>query len=223
VKQGRLGRLLDYGTLKLMIGGIDVPVYLKNVPNPVYYANRILDLIDPQDLAMDDKKKNLSELIAAGESQYVEYKSSFIWDYHRQSPNKELNVPTLKNVTAFMNTTGGMLLIGVGDDGEVLGIENDIMTLRTKDMDGFENTFNNAFNRMIGAEYRRYLDVWFEEMNDNTVCLLSVTPSPHPVYFKHRDKEYFYSKQGIQASRFRSARRRSTYNHILLRSKYRTS
>jgi predicted HTH transcriptional regulator len=136
------------------------------------------------------------ELIAGGENQHVEFKSSFIWDYHRQTRNKDLYEPVMKNITAFMNTRGGAVLIGVGDDGETLGLGPDLKTLRKPNVDGFENVFNMAFNKMIGAEFRQYVDVTFPTVDAETICLVTVRPSREPVYMVHKGTEKFYIRAG---------------------------
>ncbi len=58
--------------------------------------------------------KEIKELIAQGESTTLEFKRKII------SP-----VKLAKELAAFANTKGGMLLIGVDDDGTVIGIESE--------------------------------------------------------------------------------------------------
>jgi len=196
VQQGKLGRLFDYGTLLISSADKKEPVKLKDVPNPAHYAGRIEALIDPPDEAAAQKQKSISDMILEGENQYLEFKSSFVWDYRQQRANKDLRLPTMKNVAAFMNSAGGVLLIGVDDEGEILGLENDFKTQRKPNVDGFENNFNMAFNRMIGPEFRRYVDVVFEPIQGKTICALYVKPSLEPVFLTHNNKEKFYIKTG---------------------------
>ena len=67
----------------------------------------------------------LEELIAGGEGEELELKSSLRWDYVRGELNKNLENVMLKTVAALANGQGGTLLIGVRDDGKVLGLEHD--------------------------------------------------------------------------------------------------
>jgi Predicted transcriptional regulator containing an HTH domain and an uncharacterized domain shared with the mammalian protein Schlafen len=55
-------------------------------------------------------KKSIKQLISEGESQFLELK-------------REFNEGVLKTISAFANTGGGTLLIGVSDKKEVIGIE----------------------------------------------------------------------------------------------------
>jgi predicted HTH transcriptional regulator len=191
-RQGWIARRLDYGTLVVGNSDFDDAVHVKDIPNPAHYVGLILRLVD----APAFEPKSAQNLITSGENQYVEFKSSLMWDYRRQTANKDLYEPVMKNIAAFMNTRGGAVLIGVGDEGAVLGLEPDLKTLRKQDVDGFENVFNMAFNKMIGVEFRRYVDVGFPQIDGKTICVVTAQPSVHPAYLVHKGTEKFYIRTG---------------------------
>ena len=56
-----------------------------------------------------------------------------------------------KNVNAFLNSGGGTLLVGVDDDGIVLGLENDYKTFKNG-KDGFLLHFDDIINNTLGKE-----------------------------------------------------------------------
>lgn len=196
VSQGRFGRKFDYGTVHLFTADSAESIRLKHISSPQYNARQIEQLLEPPDEAVSAKQMSVAEMLVVGEGQYVEYKASFLWDYRRQSVNKELNVPAMKNVAAYMNSAGGVVLLGVDDNGVVLGLENDFRAINKPGIDGYENVLNMAFNRMIGAEFRHYLEIRFEEVDGQTVCMLAVSPSSYPVYLKHKGTEAFYVRTG---------------------------
>lgn len=197
VLQGGLARRLDYGSLAIFLPGGRDRVVISNIPNPANYADRIQGLLPTvKSLLALPGVQDVHELIAGGENQYVEFKSSLLWDYHQQKVNKNLYEPVMKNLTAFMNTTGGALLIGVDDDGRILGLNEDIKTLKKPNIDGFENVFNMAFNKMVGVEFRHFIDLAFPEVDGQTVCLVSVKPANQPVYLVHQGQEAFYIRAG---------------------------
>ena len=67
----------------------------------------------------------VSDLIAAGESQTLEFKSSARWNTTQQ-PDPKLEHVIVKTVCGLLNAGGGVLLIGVADNGEVLGVGPDL-------------------------------------------------------------------------------------------------
>ena len=59
----------------------------------------------------------------------------------------------MKTVAAFANAQGGTLLIGVGDDGTVLGLEPDYQSLRDGDRDKFELHLRELLDRQFGTAF----------------------------------------------------------------------
>ena len=161
------------------------------------WVNSILRLVEPDvSQGLDYEPKEISDLIAGGENQFVEFKSSLMWDYRRQSSSKNLYEPVMKNITGFLNTRGGTVVIGVDDEGKVLGLDPDLGTLSKSNVDGFENVFNMAFNKMIGVEFRRYVDVTFPGVDNEIVCLVTVRPADEPAYLIHKGSERFFIRAG---------------------------
>ncbi|MEM7009198.1 MAG: ATP-binding protein, partial [Thermodesulfobacteriota bacterium] len=71
----------------------------------------------------DELQKDLLALISHGESATAEFKSTFKWDLKESKPNKALEDVVLKTLAGFMNSQGGTLIIGVADDGQIVGLE----------------------------------------------------------------------------------------------------
>jgi hypothetical protein len=142
VRAGFLGRWLGYGTVIVQIKAVSHPVRMKNLHDPSLVADQIRRILQETPAPLALAEQPVPTLVAGGENQFVEFKASLLWDYRRQSVNKELVEPVMKNLVGFMNAQGGALLIGVGDDGEILGIEQDMSTLKKPGVDGFENVFD---------------------------------------------------------------------------------
>lgn len=197
INQGWLGRRQDYGSLTIYGKSADRVVRLKDIPNPIGTANQIEKwMADHLNLTLPSKVKLPKELIAAGEGQFVEFKSSILWDYRQERMNKNLSVPIIKNCAAFMNTAGGTLLVGINDGGKVLGLDADYGVMKKPDPDGYELIFNNAFVQMIGVEFRHFVQLSFPEIEGKPICLIAVQPSTSPVYFRHQGKEEFFIRAG---------------------------
>jgi hypothetical protein len=221
VRQGWLARRFDYGSVIVERENSTRPARLADVPAPDALADQIEEQaararkaqLAAQPLALPAPRDaaTVRDLIAAGEGQHLEFKSSLMWDYRRQAVNKELYEPVMKNLAGFMNATGGTLLLGVGDDGAVLGLEQDWGGLKKPGPDGYENVFNQAFNKMIGVELRRFVRLAFVEVDGKTVGVLDAQPADTPVYLlNNSNAEEFYIRAG-NASQPLSLRKAQQY------------
>ena len=95
---------------------------------------------------------SIEDMIDEGESDELEFKASFRTNYPEGNLNKKLEQVILKTVAAFSNGEGGVLLIGVNDEGEILGLEHDYSSLKgTKDE--FELHLRNLFNSTFGITF----------------------------------------------------------------------
>jgi hypothetical protein len=203
VRQRWLGKKLNYGSLIILSGTREYQATMKNVPGPSDFASVLdglvhslkLGHVSDSDLPTRETPA-LPALVKGGENQFVEFKASLVWDYRREIPNKELYTPVMKNIVAFMNSDGGNVLVGVSDDCDILGIEPDLKTMQKRNIDGFENIFNMAFNKIIGVEFRQYVSVTFPVIEDLIICRLTVFPSGEPAYLQYKGDERFYIRAG---------------------------
>jgi hypothetical protein len=145
---------------------------------------------------------SLEDLIAEGESDELEFKSTLRWDVREGTINKKLEEVIMKTVAAFANSHGGMLLIGVGDDGEVLGLEPDYHSLGGVDRDKFELHLRNLLNQQFNAAFvTSKVVIKFHEVEEKEVCQIVAAPAKDPVILKVKDKngqitEKFYARSG---------------------------
>ena len=130
-------------------------------------------------------------LIAQGETERVEFKSSIRWDYKNKNASKSIKKVIAKTIAGMMNNTGGTLLIGVADNGRILGIQKDLETLHKSNIDGFELALVQMTENYLGLEYMKYLDIRFEEINNKEICLISIKPSLKPVFLMSGEKSEF--------------------------------
>ena len=127
-----------------------------------------------------------AELMCAGESKKVEFKSSATFDGETGRKNKELEFAVAKTVAGFANAHGGTLLIGVNDDGEALGLEGDyrLANQRRQDADGYENWLTSTLADNLGKVATTNLNVSFTEVDGHEVCRVDVAPSKAPIFIR---------------------------------------
>lgn len=136
----------------------------------------------------DDDVSYLRDLINQGEGKRLEFKSSIRWDYKQNKLNKLLEYGIAKTIAAFANTEGGILIIGVDDEGKILGIKNDIKTLGKKNpTDAFLLQVDNIVSTKLGTVMTTNCQAKIIEVEGKMVCHLDVNMSPEPVYVEDND------------------------------------
>ncbi len=138
----------------------------------------------------------IRSLITAGESATVEFKSSLRWDHVHGKCNKQLETVIVKTIAGFLNHNGGDLLIGVSDDGTVVGLLEDYETLRKKDRDGFELLLMRLVKDKLGGDVCTLLHVVFHDVDGRDVCRVMIEPSDRPVYVEHDGKARYFVRTG---------------------------
>lgn len=142
------------------------------------------------------------DLITRGESDQVEFKSTLRWNLHANKPGAEIEIAAMKTIVAYLNTSGGTLLVGVQDDGTVLGIENDRLT----NDDKFMLHFNNMIKQYIGLEYSKYIHYYLAPVNEKKVLVVRCEATSNPAFLKHEENEDFYIRVGPSSRKLSTKR-----------------
>ena len=142
------------------------------------------------------EEQDIKDIIRTGEHEQLEFKTTLRWDVKRDQVNKELERGVMKTITAFLNSAGGTLVIGVDDHGQIYGLESDMTSLAKQNHDGFENHFNNLFGSMIGPEFRQYVKLSFHYFDNKSVSLVQVSQAHRPAYLKTEKGEDFFIRTG---------------------------
>lgn len=145
----------------------------------------------------DELEKDLRVLISHGESSHLELKSTFKWDIKESRPNKALEDVILKTLAGFMNGDGGTLIIGVADDGEILGLESDYNIQKKKDKDGFEQVIMASVSSKLGTDSCQYLQLIFHKIEGKDVCRIITAKSHRPIYIEDGKNPKFYLRTGV--------------------------
>jgi len=177
--------------LKLIHLQNELNVYEENLataPKDVHELDKKLKAII-ESIEIANQKDRVLQLITKGESKKLEYKSTLRINLHTKQPDKKMEQAVLKTITAFMNTEGGTLLVGVKDNGEILGIEED----KFPNEDKFLLHFKNLLKDQIGLEFTPLIESEICKSNEKNVLIVDCKSSNKAVYLKTKDgKEKFY-------------------------------
>lgn len=146
------------------------------------------------------ESSNIEGLIAAGESDKVEFKASL---YHPQDPlpagmslkqvQSSLHKSVTKTIAAFLNSKGGTLLIGVSDSGTVLGIEHDFQYLHKRpDSDGWLQALKAVIVKALGPEVWSSIHVSLARHEDGTIAIIPCPRRPSETWHSEENTERFY-------------------------------
>lgn len=126
----------------------------------------------------------IHEVATYGESERLEFKSSARWNMRTQQRDDVMETVIAKTVVAFMNSGGGTLLIGVDDDGQLIGLDPDYRTLKKPDSDRFELWLRDMWGQRMGTNAASLPLIDFASATHGTgeVCRVTVPPSPFPVF-----------------------------------------
>jgi len=138
---------------------------------------------------LTDKVKSLIKL---GESNRVEFKSTLRRNLNTDRSEKAIDKAWLKSVAAFLNSDGGALLVGVTDNGDIMGIEAD----NFDNEDKYLLHVNNRIQQHIGLEHAGFIGYQLVAVENKKVLLVECQPSPTPVFLKISKEEEFYIRVG---------------------------
>lgn len=138
----------------------------------------------------------VEEIIQADESRELEFKSTFQWDVRERKQNRDLQKSVLKTLVAFMNSEGGTLVIGVTDEKEIHGLDDDL-GLTKSSLDVFEQTLLNVFSSTIGVAYAQHIAMRFADApGGKKVCVIDVKASQEPTFLEFQGKHEFFIRRG---------------------------
>lgn len=140
--------------------------------------------------------KSVRKLIEEGESQTVGFESSLRYDYRQVKTDKSLESIVLIKIAGFLNSKGGMLLLGVDHFGTILGLANDYWTLKRKDKEGFQQRIVFIVSNSLGTDICSLLHITFHTIHEKEICCLNIDPSQRPVYVKEGQRTVFYLRTG---------------------------
>lgn len=138
-------------------------------------------------------------LIQEGESQFVEFKSSIRWNWHRKKDDAAMEQALLKSIAGFLNAKGGVLFVGVRDDGSVCGLAED----------HFPNTdkmllhVSHLVTAYLGKEALSQLHPTLVVIDEKTILRIDCEASFTPIFLTSSQEELFFVRMGNQTQSYK--------------------
>lgn len=140
--------------------------------------------------------RELPALVRSGEDERVEFKSTARWNLRENKVSRVLANVVARTIAGFANGGGGSLLIGVSDDGRIIGLGRDYQTLKHKNRDGFAQFIMTLVSERLGAHNCKFVHVLFAEIDGHDVCRVVIEPADAPVYFHDGKQAHFLVRTG---------------------------
>ena len=154
-------------------------------------ARTTLDYLDYFNKALSSQLESIANEIDVGEGKNREFKSTLRWNIKAEKTDDVITHSCLKTIAAFLNTDGGVLFIGVDDDGNSLGLDLD----NFPDDDKFLLHLFNVIKQAMGDTAATLIDAKVHTLNGKQFCRVecSATQPNKPVFvkFKKGDEEFF--------------------------------
>jgi hypothetical protein len=142
------------------------------------------DIVDYSDKVMN--------IINQGEGKNVEFKATLRTNLHTNQVDKRMEHGVLKTIAAYLNSDGGTLLVGIGDDGEILGIEKDNFPSNDK----AHLHINSLIKDHLGGEHLPFIKSEVVKVNGKGVLKIDCEKSNKEVFIRKGNSEQFYVRSG---------------------------
>jgi CheY-like chemotaxis protein len=155
-------------------------------------AFRLRAALSQSDEETDPAALTLEQLIQHGENDRVEFKSTLRWNLKTDRAERVIEKAWLKTVVAFLNSSGGTLIVGLADDGTILGIDAD----QFENEDKYLLHVNNRLQEHVGLANCAGIRFYLAAHAGHKVLVLHCRPSSQPVFLKMGKEEDFFVRIG---------------------------
>jgi hypothetical protein len=142
----------------------------------------------------------IEEVVQGKESATVEYKATAQANLRTHKKSSSANEEVVTTVAAFLNSVGGVLVIGIHDNGHQVGLEPDLARVG-----GSQDTLKRNVVASLGralTDSTVSLNVTVEiEKSGTDLLVIRVSPSPSPVYAVINNQEHFCVRSGSSTLR----------------------
>jgi len=153
--------------------------------------------LDAYDLfTLEPESLALMQLIEKGEIGTTEFKVAACWNAVTSKKDDSMRNNLLYGVAAFLNSyTGGTLLIGVDNAGNVIGLDEDYKTANAQkpNRDGYQLFLQDLLKDNLIGIWTQFYTISFGVAQGKDVCRIDIQPSNEPVFLKNGD---FYIREG---------------------------
>ena len=123
--------------------------------------------------------------LLSGEIREAEYKQTARWNVREQRKDKAMEEVIVKTVAGMLNDNGCTLLIGVTDDGDPVGLDDDYAQVKPPNADDFVNWLDALFDNRLGHAGANRLTLGMDQIGSHDICRIGIPASSRPIWVKN--------------------------------------
>lgn len=165
---------------------LKIPHYQRSGTSPIEkkrYLEQICQIV---------RRIKVDSLVALGESGETEFKSTLRTNLATGQRDPKMEFTALRAMASLLNSNGGRLIIGVEDDGNVLGIGPDDF----ENEDRMSLYFNNLIHTKVGSQHSIHIEIRFEDYDSKRILVINCQRARIPVFVKDAGTEKFFIRNG---------------------------
>lgn len=148
--------------------------------NEIYSSN--------QDTEDTDDGIDLLSIIKKGESNQVEFKPCLLYNFKTQAAGISVKYIIAKAICGFLNSNGGVLLIGVNDNGNIQGLENYDYSLfhGENEKDKLFLELDSLIQYFFGLSIKPLVNSSIENIDGKDILVIVVSESHKPIFLSNK-------------------------------------
>ena len=156
---------------------------------------------EEENVKIEQSLSAYEKLIASGESHTVEFKPALLYNFKSGNAGIGVKGYIAKAICAFLNSNGGVLFIGVSDDGKILGLDDDFKLSGSKSpRDFFLLEFDNMLRHFFGFSVKSNVEGEFHELGEKVIFVVTVHPIRNRAIFLNGQFEKEFYVRGAASS-----------------------
>jgi len=148
----------------------------------------------PEEEPIQPKSKTLEEITRGGESNKVEFKPTLVYNFKTEKGGISIKEIIAKTICAFLNSNGGLLFIGINDNGTVQGLNFDYSLANGKiPKDYFQLEFDQMVDHFLRFSIKSNINGEFYELAGKEIFVVKVDPSKRrPIFLNTQNEKKFF-------------------------------
>ena len=141
---------------------------------------------------------DLPSIIKKGESNQVEFKPCLLYNFKTQAGGIGIKYIIAKAICGFLNSNGGVLFIGVNDNGNIQGLENyDYSLFRGgNEKDKILLELDSLLTYFFDLSIKPLVNSSIEKVDCKDILVINVSDSYKPIFLRNKkndviDKEFY--------------------------------